>query len=266
MPPQFFRMLWAELRTVFMRRTGLAVLVVALLVPIAVLGSLALIKARSVGVTVQNMPADQLLQTTAAQAAGWALRGRNFFVLPLFLLLATGEALATEREEHVLRELLVRPVPRWSVLAVKFLALLALSVVSLALSLAPSLVGGFALSQDAGPVVDLLLGYAASAASDAGLIALGLLAGTIARGAGGVVVSVIALLMLDIGARGLLWIMDKVQVAWAGQLSGLLPGAALGAWEGWSEGWAWQPFVGLAVLIGVCLGGTLLRLQRMDVP
>lgn len=266
MPSQFLQMLWVELRTVFQRRTGIAVLVVAVLVPVAVLGALALIKARTVGVSVQNMPAEQLLQTTAAQAAGWALTGRNFFVLPLFLLLATGEALANEREEHVLRELLVRPVPRWSVLAVKFLALMTLSVVSLALSLAPSLVGGFALSADAGPVIDLLLGYLASAASDAGLIALGLLAGTLVRGAGGVVVSVIALLMLDMGARGLLWIMDKVQVEWAAQLGGLLPGAALAAWEGWSEGWAWQPFVGLAVLIGVCLSATLLRLQRMDVP
>lgn len=266
MPPQFFRMLWAELRTVFQRRTGIAVLAVALLVPIAVLGAIALIKARTVGLTVQNMPADQLLQFTAAEAAGWALRGRNFYVLPLFLLLATGEAFAAEREEHTLRELLVRPVPRWSVLAVKFLALVALSLASLALSLAPSLVGGFAISQDAGPIVDLLLGYLASAASDAGLIALGLLAGTFVRGAGGVVVSVIALLMVDMGARGLLWIMGKVQVTWAEQVGGLLPGASLAAWEGWKDGWAWQPFVGLAVLLGLCLSATLLRLQRADVP
>ena len=212
MPPQFLRMLWMELVTVFKRRTGIAVLVVALLVPIAVLGAIALIKARTVGLTVQNTPAEQLMQFTAAEAAGWALRGRNFFVLPLFLLLATGEAFAAEREDHTLRELLVRPVPRWSVLAVKFL------------------VGGFAISQDPGPVWDLLLGYLASAASDAGLISLGLLAGTFVRGAGGVVVSVIALLMLDMGARGLLWIMGKAGLTWADQVSGLLPGASLAAW------------------------------------
>lgn len=266
MPPQFLRMLWMELKTVFTRRTGLAVLTVALGVPVLVLGSIALIKGRAVGLTVQNTPADQLMQFTAAEAAGWVLRGRNFFVLPLFLLLATGEALASEREAHTLRELLVRPVPRWSVLAAKFLALLALSGASLALSLLPGLAGGFALNPEPGPVIDLLLGYLASAASDAGLIALGLMAGTFVRGAGGVVVSVIALLMLDGGARGLLWIMDKVNVSWAEQAGGLLPGAALAAWQGWSGGWAWQPFVGLAALIGVCLGATLLRLGRMDVP
>ena len=266
MPPQFLRMLWMELVTVFKRRTGIAVLVVALLVPIAVLGAIALIKARTVGLTVQNTPAEQLMQFTAAEAAGWALRGRNFFVLPLFLLLATGEAFAAEREDRTLRELLVRPVPRWSVLAVKFLALFALALVSLGLSLIPSIVGGFAISQDPGPVWDLLLGYLASAASDAGLISLGLLAGTFVRGAGGVVVSVIALLMLDMGARGLLWIMGKAGLTWADQVSGLLPGASLAAWEGWTSGWAWQPFAGLAVLLGVCLGATLLRLQRADVP
>lgn len=266
MPPHFFSMLKAELGVVFRRPTGIAVLVVGLAVGVLLVGVLQVIKLR-LQVSPESAPMlDQFLQNNAAETAGWALRARNFYVLPLFLLLATGNALATEREDHTLRELLVRPVTRWSVVLAKFLALLALSLVSLVASLVPSLAGGLVLFGEPGPVVDLLLGYGASALSDAGLIALGLLAGTLVRGAGGVVVAVIALLMADMAARGLLWALGLAGLAGAEAARAYLPGAALAAWEGWTAGWAWQPFAGLAVLIGLGLGLTLWRVETMDVP
>lgn len=266
MPPQFLAMLKAELGVVFRRRTGLAVLAVGLAVGVVLVAGLQLLKVQLAASTTAPGGVSQLIQYSAGDAAGLALRGRNFFVLPMFLLLATGGALAAEREDHTLRELLVRPVPRWSVVLVKFLALLALSAASLLASLLPSALGGLLLYGEAGPIVDVLLGYAASLLSDAGLISLGLLAGTFARSAGGVVVAVIGLLMVDLAARAFLWILGKVGVAGAEAVGDLLPGAALAAWEGWSSTFAWQPFAGLAALIAVGLGLTLWRVERMDVP
>jgi len=266
MPPQFFRMLIAEIKLVFRRPTGLAVLAVGLIVGVVLVASLQLLKTKLQVSTDQMANVGQMLKYSAGDAAGWALRARNFFVLPLFLLLATGNALATEREDHTLRELLVRPVPRWSVVTVKFLALLVLSLASLVASLLPALLGGFVLYGQAGPIVDVLIGYAASLLSDAGLIALGLLAGTLVRGAGGVVVSVIGLLMVDLGGRGFLWVLSKVGLPEADSLRQVMPGEALAAWEGWSDGFQWQPFAGLVLLIAVALGLTLWRVARMDVP
>lgn len=265
MPPQFFAMLKAELSVVFRRGTGVAVLIVGALVGVVSILGLQFLKGQ-MDMTANGQPVAQLIQYSGGDAAGLALRGRNFFVLPMFLLLATGNALATEREDHTLRELLVRPVPRWSVVMVKFLALLALSVASLVMSLLPSFGGGLALYGELGPAQDVLLGYAASALSDAGLIALGLLAGTLVRGAGGVVVSVIGLLMVDLALRAFLWVLDKVGVVGAAALGDYLPGKALAAWEDWSTGFLWQPFASLALLISVGLGLTIFRVQRMDVP
>lgn len=265
MPPQFLSMYKAELSVIFRRGTGLAVLVVAALVGVICLAGLQMLKG-GMEVSSNGTPVSQLIQYSGGDAAGIALRGRNFFVLPMFLLLATGNALATEREDHTLRELLVRPVSRWSVVVVKFLALLTLSVASLVCSFVPSMLGGLALYQELGPVSDVLLGYAASALSDAGLIGLGLLAGTLVRGAGGVVVSVIGFLMVDLALRAFLWVMDKVGVEGAATFGDWLPGKALAAWEDWSTGFLWQPFVGLGLLIAVSLGLTIFRVERMDVP
>jgi hypothetical protein len=230
-------MLIAEIKLVFRRPTGLAVLAVGLIVGVVLVASLQLLKTKLQVSTDQMANVGQMLKYSAGDAAGWALRARNFFVLPLFLLLATGNALATEREDHTLRA-----------------------------SLLPALLGGFVLYGQAGPIVDVLLGYAASLLSDAGLIALGLLAGTLVRGAGGVVVSVIGLLMVDLGGRGFLWVLSKVGLPEADSVRQVMPGEALAAWEGWSEGFQWQPFAGLILLIAVALGLTLWRVEKMDVP
>ena len=271
MPSQFLAMVRAELRAVFTRGAGYAVLGMGLVVGLLAVAFLEFLKQRfgadDAATTAQaGQMVKQFTQFTAGDAAGKALWARNFFILPMFLLLVTGGSLAGELSDHTLRELLVRPVPRWSVLLAKFLALLGLSAASLVASLLPSLLGGFVLFQSAGPVGDVALGYLASWLSDAGLIAIGLLASTLVRSAGGVVVSVILFLMADLAARGLLSVLGMAGVTGLDQVKGLLPGAALAAWQGWSGDWAWQPFAGLGVLIAVGFGGALLRLQRMDVP
>ena len=268
MPPQFLSMLRVETRAVVTRAAGLAALAVAVVVPVLLLAGLAALKFKleAAGDAQQNQMLAQYFQGTAADAAGLALRARNFFVLPMFLLLATGGTLAGELADHTLRELLVRPVPRWSVVVAKFGALMALSLATLVLTGVPAVLGSLLLFPEPGALTDLALGFAASALSDAGLIALGLLVGTIVRGTGGVVVAVVFGLMIDVAARGVMFVLAKVGFPQLDAVRELLPGSALAAWEGWTDGFQTQPFVGLGLLLVVGLGGAILRLQRMDVP
>lgn len=267
-PAHLLGMIRVESRAVLTRGAGLAALVVGLLVGVGAVLVAKAVQGMAVQVTDANGLAQQAFsQFNGVESGAWALRARNFFVLPLFLLLVTGSTLSGELADHTLREQLVRPVPRWAVLLAKLSALMVLSAATLALTGLPAVLGGTALFGAGEGHGRLALGYLASLASDLGLVSLGLLVGTFVRGAGGVVVAVIGLLMADLAARGAFKLASMVlnQVA-LGEAAAWLPGAALAAWEGWRDGFEWGPFGGLTLLIGLCLGGTLWRLHRMDVP
>lgn len=276
MPPHFLAMVVAELRAVFARGSGLGAVVVSLIIGVGAAAVMYWVHANMGDAQINNSSMGDFVQFSGANCAGWALAARNFLILPLLLLLATGSSLAGELSDSTLREVLVRPVPRWSVMLAKLLALMVLSATTLLATLAPSLVGGAAMFGMDGPTVDLLLGYAATLGTDLGIISFGLLASTVVRSVGGVVVSVILLLIFDGGARLLLWGREKVisllQTSTGTEVeevavhySQFLPGAALDCWKGWSDGWAWEPFAGLGVLVVLCLGVTLWRFSRMDV-
>lgn len=274
-PVHLLAMVWFEIQTVFRRESGLGALGVSLLVGLGAVAVMAWVQQNVGNAMINDAPLGSMMRYSGADCAGWALWARNFFVLPLLLLLATGSSLAGEIRDRSLREDLVRPVPRWSVLAAKLAALQTLSAATLLMALLPSLLLGMALFGTEGPTPDVLLGYAASLATDLGIISFGLLASTLVPSVGGVVVSVILLLLLDAGARLLLWLRETL-VSWMNattgappveqtQLSQLLPGAALEAWQGWSSQWAWEPFAGLAALIAVSLALAFVRFQRMDI-
>ena len=275
MPSHFLAMVIAELRAVFARGSGQGAMAVSFIIGVASVAVMFWVHGNVGDAQINNASVGDFVRFSGPDCAGWALAARNFLILPLLLLLATGSTLAGELGDSTLREVLVRPVSRWSVLLAKLLALMTLSATALLATLLPSLLGGAVLFGMEGPTVDLLLGYAASMGTDLGIISFGLLASTMVRSVGGVVVSVILLLIFDGGARLLLWGREKVlDMLRASQgdyseaavhYSQLLPGAALDCWKGWSDGWAWEPFAGLTVLIALCLITTLVRFSRMDV-
>ncbi len=275
MPAHFLAMVIAELRAVFARGSGLGAVVISLVIGVLTCAVMFWVHSNAGDAQINGGSIDGFVQFSGPNCAGWALTARNFLLLPLLLLLATGSTLAGELSDSTLREVLVRPVSRFSVLLAKLLALMTLSAVSLLATLIPSLVGGGALFGMEGPTVDLLLGYAASLGTDLGIISFGLLASTLVRSVGGVVVSVILLLIFDGGARVMLWgrekLLDMMRATQGDyteatvHYSQLLPGAALDCWKGWTDGWAWEPFAGLAVLVAVCLTVTLVRFSRMDI-
>lgn len=289
-PRHFPRMVFAELRKVFTQGSAIAALVIALVVGIGAVAGYAWVQSfdDATGPSFNGTPVSQIVVASGIGAAGKALYARNFFVLPLFLLLASASSVGGELSDRTLRELVVRPVPRWSILAAKLLALSMLSAATLIVTLVPSLGAGTALfgltadvaagdtSQSAilgaalgggAPSVGLLLGgYAASFLSDVGLICIATAASLVVPSVGGTVVGVALLLMADLALWGLLKLLGVLGVEWAATIVPWTLGNALGGWKGWQEGWDPAQFGALAVFVAVSLTFAIARFHRMDVP
>jgi len=125
------------------------------------------------GVVIQ-LPAPSLREAVVQYIANLA---ENY---PLAIILVAMGCLVTERERGTLAMLLARPVPRWQVLLSKYLALLAL----LLLALAVAALGAWYYSLvlfDGPPALDFLLLNLAGAVYLAVILALTVLASTLAR-------------------------------------------------------------------------------------
>lgn len=270
-PRQFPRMVLAETRKVFTSGSAIAAITIAVLVAIgAVFGVWQWGHMRdSFSASVNGQETVSNFTSSGEYVAGWALWARNFFLLPLFLLLATAGSVAGELGERTLRELVVRPVPRWSILAAKLLALCALSIVTLVVTLTLSLGLGaafFGLDTAGGALSSLLLGYAASFLSDVGLISLTMLASMLVSSVGGVVVAMLLLLILDFGLGLLLKLLGAVGVEEAALVVPYTLGNALGCWIGSEKGWDPVQFGALGVYVVVSAVFAVARFHRMDVP
>lgn len=273
-PAHFPWMVWAELRKVYTRGSGLGALFIA-----AVVGLGAVVAMYEAGhndtAHINGATLADIVSVNAIEVGGWALNARNFFVLPLFLLLATAGSVAGELGNRTLREDLVRPIPRWSALAARMIAVSSLAgatlVVTGALAFLPGLLlfglpAAGAVPVDYPSVGRLALGYLASFASDIGLIALTMLFSLVVRSVGGVVVTLVLVLMADKALGGVLHLLSMAQVAGAEQLLPWTLGNALGCWEGWSSAFEPMRFVALGVVTVAATAGAMARLSRMDVP
>ncbi len=266
MPPQLPRMILAEIRAVFGRSSGRAALVIA-----ALLGILAVVGLHQAGevaaeVKSNGVPAAGMLDVDLKGALGWSLQFRNFFVLPLLLSLSAAASLSGELAGNTFRELLVRPVPRWSVIVAKTVALMALSAATLGLTFSTALVGGAAVFGMAEGVGAVAAGFATTWLCDLGLVVMTLLLASFLRSVGGVVVALALYLMADRMVGMGLGLLGSLGVDWASAVRPYLPGNALSLWADWDGSFDGGKAIGLAGLIVVCFAGTVLRVQRMDVP
>jgi len=266
MPPHFPKMVMAELRAVFGRNSGKGAVILAFVVGILAAVALNYAQQQAANVQANGMPVANMIDTSWRGVCSFALGARNLFILPMLLVLATASTLSGEVGEHTLREILVRPVSRWSIVLAKFLALTTLSAATLIATLLPALLGGATLFGTEAEIGPVLLGYLASWSSDLGLIAMAMLIASFMRNVGGVVVVVVLYLMVDKAFGLLLKLLGTLGVEKAATIQPFVPGNALACWEGWENGWESGQFIGLAVLFVVCMAGTLLRVQRMDVP
>ncbi len=264
----FLSVLRVELLTILRRRSGQFVLVMAFGIGVVAVFAMGATQnmADSGSVTIQGADLGSMVTVSGPDAAKWALRMRNFFVLPMLLLLAVGASIATEIADHTMRERLVRAVPRWFVLLNKLLALMALSVMSLMATFVPAIVGGVLRFGAEGPLGSVVLGYGATVLSDLAIIAMGALFSTVFRGSAGVVVGGIMVLLGDWVLRMLLTLLGFMGLQEPAVLLPYLPGSALECWKGMEAGWTFQPFLALAVYVGLCLSLAVLRFGRMVIP
>ncbi len=237
-----------ELRLLASRKSAQAVLVVSVLVGLAaVLAGVAwraFAPVPPAGVVVD-------LRGSGVQVAGWALTLRNFFVLPLLLVLATASSFAGDLEDRSLRELLLAPVTRSTVLATRMAALGALAAASnLATLLVAIPLGGVVLGMGA-DVGRVTLGYGASILSDLGLLAAATFVALLTRSTSGTVVTLTFGLAADMAVRSAL--RSSAMLAVFGVTLPFAPdrlvpftlGAALSCWDGWEGGFEIAKFFGL---------------------
>ncbi len=264
------RMIRAELRKILTRGSGWAGLIISALIPLGVLGVLYWAKTQmgggDSGLTVNNSPVSQMLALEVQTSLSWALTVRNLYVLKLILLMVTGQLVAGEWNERTLRSLLVRPVPRWSVLTAKALAVwiyaALCTLVTLVLALAPALLLlDFELEID-----QVCLAFLVSWAADAAIISIGVLVSTIFPSVVGVVVGTVLFVMFEMLLRGMLKAAGFFGVTFADSMLPWMPGNALDSWQGHADGWDERALGGLAVLVAVTFALALFRFQRTDVP
>lgn len=277
MPRQFLAMVRVEMLKVYTRGSGIGALVVAVLVPLfAVLGMNALMGMQD-SAQFNGQPLRGMLQFDVVAVGGKALWARNFFVLPLLLFLATGASVAGENADHTLRELMVRPVPRWSILLAKAISLWTLSAATLALTfvatvgLGWAVIGGPAIDQSVAEgsesILRLSLGFAASFVSDMALIAIGMALSSFVRSVGGVVASLILLLLAD----RVVWLLLKglgliLQEEWPKTAVKWTLVGAMGCWENWEGAFEPGQFLAVGVITLVATAVSMLRFSRTDVP
>lgn len=269
-PAHFPSVLYAELLKLYTRPSGLVTLGISGLVAMIVAGVAAWLDHNIRQGNVQGPGAmSDAAQFTAILVGDWALYGRNFFVLPLMLLLVTATAVVGEYNDRTLREITVRPLSRFSILLAKLMALMSLSALSLTFTFGIAFSAGlaaFGMPPSWEMVPSLLLGYGASLLSDLAVISLGLLASMLLGSVGGVLVGAAFLLGLDLAFRGFLHLLGFFQFSGAAALLPWTLGYALDCWQGWKDGWEPQRFISV-VAVGIgAFALAQLRFSRMDVP
>ena len=273
MTAHLLRMVGAEIRKVFSRGTAVLALVVSLTIPMLVVG--VMWQLRDGGPSVNGQSVSTFITYSAVEVASWSLNVRNFLVLPLFLGLATAMSVAGELNDRTLREVLVRPVSRESVLVVRIAALSALSACSLVVTSVVAIGLGLVIwGAPTPPLVPadypglpaVLGGYAVSFLCDVAVILLVTLVALLIRSIGLTLVALVLGWGVDFLFRKLLGLMVTVGV---GSASAVLPwtfGNALNCWEGWRDGFEWQRFVALAAVTAVSAALSVARFRRIDVP
>lgn len=264
------RMIGAELRKVLTRGSGWAGLALSAGFPVLVLALMYYARSQMGGddasMTINNNPLSQMMAFEVQTALDYALTLRNFIVMKLVILMVTAQLFAGEWSERTLRSLLVRPVPRWGVLTAKTAALWLYAGLCTLITFLLTLLPAMALFDFELEIDQVCLGFLASWAADLGIIALGVAVSTISPSVVGVVVGTIAFVIFEFMFR--MGLKGASLVGWdtADAIEPWMPGNALDAWQGYTDGWDTQSLGGLAALVAIALAVAIFRFQRTDVP
>ena len=125
----------------------------------------------------------------------------------------------------------------------------------------------FGLPEDPSKAIaNIALAYLASFMGDIGWLCVTMLVALWVQSSGLVVVGVVFGVAVDMTFRAFLWLLGKLGAESAEKLLPFTMTNGLDAWQGWSEGWEWQRFLSLSLLILISMTLALARFRRMDVP
>ncbi len=222
-------------------------------------------------------PMSEMWQGTAPKALLWTLTAMHrLAVMPAFIALLGALSFAGELQGKTLREDLLRPVPRVSVLLTKWAALC--TYIALGTLLAWLVCGVFSviLFGTEGEWLPAVQAWCVSVICDSGFAAIVLLVATLVRTVASTIIGVVLFVVFDTVLGWGLSLISMVGQAMeapaaleiAIQARPWLPSSALGMWStfGGAEPWVWQNAAALAGITLVSLGLAVQRFNRMDVP
>jgi ABC-type transport system involved in multi-copper enzyme maturation permease subunit len=232
------------------------------LVLVGALGPLAQMSAATSSISFNGAPISEHLDLSAPAALAWSLRLRGFYLAQTALLLLASQSFAGEWSSRTLRDELVRPVRRTTVLAAKLGALSSFSFTSqFAGTALGALVGAVLVPGQEGPDWGpVLAGAAAQWVCETGFATFALAASVLTRSvAGGLAAGFLFLLGERLVAMGLTvlgWVVEAIppgMVTISPAVERLLdiapffPSSGWAAFEAWvqAEPAAWQPWVAL---------------------
>jgi ABC-type transport system involved in multi-copper enzyme maturation permease subunit len=236
------------------------------------------------GIQVNGNDASQYFAVTPNDTLVYALYVRSFPVaIRAFLVILGAQMLAGEFRARTLREDLLRPVPRWTVLTAKFAALMVWDAASLFITFgAAALIGVLAFGTD-GAWLATVLAYFLALVCDAGVIAVVFAIGVLTRSTVATISSLIVFFVLD---KMLGWAMITGSVvAMAAGVSpevvealnrwDLLPSTAFGSWASVLPESEVAPMMApdyvvswsaVALIWAACMLFSGLWMKRIDVP
>lgn len=270
-PSHFFRIWLAELRKTFTRSTGIGTVIASMLAGLAAV-AMYHSAANADYVQMGGHSLAEVVTKSPVIAAGNVLLARSLFVAPLFLTLCAASSIAGEHSDRTLREVLVRPVPRWAILLTRLMALSTLSALSLVVTFVTSFalaVAWFGLPDPTveGPTVLALLGgFGAAFLADVGLLVWAMAFSLFVRSVGLVVVFLNMILLLDFGVYWLLYGLTQIQVHFAQVTLPFTLTYSLRCWAGWNGTYDAQSFLMLGLYTAVAGGLGMARFSRLDAP
>ena len=258
------RLIQAEWRVLIRRNSARGLLLVSTVIPVLVAAILRAVSESEMVVNDQSVA--DIVSFSGPHTANLSLRVRHALVMPILLLFVTGSSFATERQNRMMRERLVRPVSRNTLLFAKLVAVLFLSASSLILNALIAVPLGSLLMGSDGPWWLMFAGHAASLLSDLGIISLGVLLSTVCRSGAMVVVSGILIYVFDQAMNAGLFLVGLAGVDGTTWIQHCLPSTGWNVWTIILGENGWVSALNLLAWTSVFLFLSRRRLNRQDVP
>jgi ABC-2 type transport system permease protein len=225
---------------------------------------------------INGQPVTETLTLTAPEGSTWALHVRNFFLMRVFIIMVGALSFAGEFTNRTLREDMIRPVPRWSILTAKWGALSAWIGLTVLLPWVLSSLFGAVVFGFEGAWQQVLLGYLLTWLTDTSFCMLVLLIATLMRSLAGTIVGVFLFMLFDTFFGWGLHLAASFSSFFAlpGPVQAIveahpwLPSAAYGLWSSYApdEPLLWQSAVALGVYTVGSYALANLIFSRTDVP